>query len=115
MAAYKGEVVANIGRARGQLRAWSETPASRGGMSVKSDVVNVDQLQPTVASELKELCGYKSGEVVTDHDAALGYVLERLPDALLSHAGLSPPQQPLQQQQEQQQQQQQQQPQRPQR
>eukprot|EP00443_Scrippsiella_acuminata_P090105 CAMPEP_0115409812 /NCGR_PEP_ID=MMETSP0271-20121206/20199_1 /TAXON_ID=71861 /ORGANISM="Scrippsiella trochoidea, Strain CCMP3099" /LENGTH=1242 /DNA_ID=CAMNT_0002833975 /DNA_START=62 /DNA_END=3790 /DNA_ORIENTATION=+ len=52
------------------------------------DIMKVDQLMPTVAARQKEFCGYKSGEVITDHDVALGYILEHVPDALPSYAGL---------------------------
>jgi len=51
------------------------------------DIMKVDGLSPAVAG-WREFCGYKPGEVITDHDVALGYVLEHLPDALPSYAGL---------------------------
>jgi len=50
-------------------------------------------LLPVVSREQGPFCGYQVGEVVSDHDVALGYVLERHPQALPSYAGLPPAQQ----------------------
>ncbi|CAK9074275.1 Mitogen-activated protein kinase kinase kinase 3 [Durusdinium trenchii] len=52
------------------------------------DIMKLDILRPTVL--MNEFCGYKSGEVIGDHDIALSYVLERCPEALPSFAGLLP-------------------------
>jgi len=57
------------------------------------DIMKVQALLPVVSREQGPFCGYQVGEVVSDHDVALGYVLERHPQALPSYAGLPPAQQ----------------------
>jgi len=53
------------------------------------DIMKIEQLLPTVSSaKTREFCGYRAGEVISDHDVALGYVLEHAPDALPSYSGL---------------------------
>jgi len=51
------------------------------------DVFKVKSLQPKV--EGGAFMGYRSGEVISDHDAALSFVLSCHPEALPSFAGLS--------------------------
>mmetsp|Transcript_39120 Transcript_39120/g.112462 ORF Transcript_39120/g.112462 Transcript_39120/m.112462 type:complete len:1261 (-) Transcript_39120:40-3822(-) len=51
------------------------------------DIMKVEALCPTVAGR-REFSGYKTGESITDHDIALGYILENHPNALPSYAGL---------------------------
>lgn len=54
------------------------------------DIMKVQMLTPVVdAKHCEEWCGYKPGEKIGDHDAALGYVLEYLPDVLPSYSMLS--------------------------
>mmetsp|Transcript_27082 Transcript_27082/g.62631 ORF Transcript_27082/g.62631 Transcript_27082/m.62631 type:complete len:1301 (+) Transcript_27082:64-3966(+) len=57
------------------------------------DIMKMKVLLPTVGSGLREFCGYKSGEVISDHDIALSYVLKHHPDVLPSFNGLTPTQQ----------------------
>jgi len=52
------------------------------------DIMKVKALLPVVDRRHGQYCGYKPGEVVNDHDLALGYVLEFHPDAVPSFAGL---------------------------
>mmetsp|Transcript_93313 Transcript_93313/g.194722 ORF Transcript_93313/g.194722 Transcript_93313/m.194722 type:complete len:1242 (+) Transcript_93313:93-3818(+) len=53
------------------------------------DIMKIEQLLPSVSgSKTREFSGYRAGETITDHDVALGYVLEYAPDALPSYAGL---------------------------
>jgi len=52
------------------------------------DIMKVSALCPTVAEGCGPWCGYQVGEKIHDHDAALGYVLQNLPDALPSFAML---------------------------
>jgi len=54
------------------------------------DIMKVQALLPIVAAEHGTWCGFRAGEVIDDHDAALGYVLEYHPDLLPSFAGLPP-------------------------
>mmetsp|Transcript_36154 Transcript_36154/g.83045 ORF Transcript_36154/g.83045 Transcript_36154/m.83045 type:complete len:1309 (-) Transcript_36154:126-4052(-) len=48
------------------------------------DIMKVAALCPKVGPDDEQWCGYKTGEVINDHDAALGYLLERCPEALPS-------------------------------
>jgi hypothetical protein len=57
------------------------------------DIMKLDVLCPTVGMGVAEFAGYKSGEPISDHDAALSYVLVHCPTALPSFAGLSKHQQ----------------------
>jgi hypothetical protein len=57
------------------------------------DVMKTVQLLPTVAKKHGAFRGYKVGEVINDHDAALAYVLEYSPSVLPSFAALSREQQ----------------------
>jgi hypothetical protein len=52
------------------------------------DIMKVQALLPTVEAGKGPYCGYQVGEVINDHDTALGYVLEMHPDVLPSFAGL---------------------------
>ena len=47
-------------------------------------------LLPRVAEAHAPFHGFRAGDVINDHDAALHYVLEHHPDALPSFGGLSP-------------------------
>jgi len=57
------------------------------------DIMKLDVILPVVARHAGTWNGYKAGETVLDHDAALSYVLEHCPQALPSFTGLSPRQQ----------------------
>lgn len=52
------------------------------------DVMKVQKLLPTVAPHHKTYHGYKSGDLIGDHDHALSYVMDYFPDLLPSFAGL---------------------------
>eukprot|EP00930_Biecheleria_cincta_P055265 TRINITY_DN41601_c0_g1_i1.p1 TRINITY_DN41601_c0_g1~~TRINITY_DN41601_c0_g1_i1.p1 ORF type:complete len:1261 (-),score=236.73 TRINITY_DN41601_c0_g1_i1:173-3955(-) len=52
------------------------------------DIMKLDILRPTVATDIEEFNGYRAGEQISDHDIALSYVLEMCPQALPSFAGL---------------------------
>mmetsp|Transcript_118132 Transcript_118132/g.294594 ORF Transcript_118132/g.294594 Transcript_118132/m.294594 type:complete len:1402 (-) Transcript_118132:48-4253(-) len=52
------------------------------------DIMKIQALVPVVAEEHGPWCGYQIGEKVGDHDAALGYVLEFMPELLPSFAML---------------------------
>jgi len=52
------------------------------------DIMKVQAILPTVEPRIREFCGYKAGDVITDHDVALGYILEHHPDMLPSFDGL---------------------------
>lgn len=52
------------------------------------DIMKMVVLLPKVAQEHKIFRGYKVDEVISDHDLALGYVLEFYPEVLPSFAGL---------------------------
>mmetsp|Transcript_3556 Transcript_3556/g.8885 ORF Transcript_3556/g.8885 Transcript_3556/m.8885 type:complete len:1071 (-) Transcript_3556:85-3297(-) len=54
------------------------------------DIMKITALVPTVQPEHGNFRGYKAGEAVGDHDAALGYVLELFPEALPSYAQVDP-------------------------
>merc|ERR1719484_56501 len=41
------------------------------------DIMKIQALLPTVSEQHGETGGYKVGEVINDHDVALGYILER--------------------------------------
>mmetsp|Transcript_51702 Transcript_51702/g.165489 ORF Transcript_51702/g.165489 Transcript_51702/m.165489 type:complete len:1265 (+) Transcript_51702:156-3950(+) len=57
------------------------------------DIMKIQALLPQVEARHSPFCGYKAGEVIGDHDIALGYVLEHVPQALPSFAGLPKAQQ----------------------
>merc|ERR1712232_578966 len=44
------------------------------------DIMKLKELLPTVENAHAPFCGYGAGEVISDHDEALGYVLEHFPD-----------------------------------
>ena len=46
--------------------------------------MQVEALLPRVADEFDGYCGFKAGDVINDHDVALGYVLDHFPDVLPS-------------------------------
>ena len=48
------------------------------------DVMKVEALLPAVAAEHAPYCGFKAGDVINDHDVALGYVLDHHPSLLPS-------------------------------
>mmetsp|Transcript_73505 Transcript_73505/g.202919 ORF Transcript_73505/g.202919 Transcript_73505/m.202919 type:complete len:374 (-) Transcript_73505:218-1339(-) len=50
--------------------------------------MKVEALLPAVQQSHGPYCGYKPGEVIADHDLALGYVMEHYPHALPSFVGL---------------------------
>jgi hypothetical protein len=52
------------------------------------DIMKTVQLLPTVSKKHGTFRGYKVGEVINDHDAALAYVLEHHPGVLPSYAAL---------------------------
>ena len=54
--------------------------------------MKIDCLVPTVMAAHAPFSGYGAGEVIRDHDAALGYVLTHDADALPSYADLPPEQ-----------------------
>ena len=47
-----------------------------------AQIMKVEELLPTVQSEHAPYCGYKAGEIISDHDVALGYILEHDPSCL---------------------------------
>jgi hypothetical protein len=57
------------------------------------DIMKTVQLLPTVSKKHGAFRGYKVGEVINDHDAALAYILEYHPTVLPSFAGLPKDQQ----------------------
>jgi hypothetical protein len=57
------------------------------------DIMKTVQLLPTVSKKHGTFRGYKVGEVINDHDAALAYILEYHPNVLPSFAALSREQQ----------------------
>jgi len=57
------------------------------------DIMKLTPLLPMVGKGVKDFCGYKSGERVSDHDVALSYILVYHPDLLPSYAGLPKAQQ----------------------
>ena len=57
------------------------------------DVMKLEALRPTVLPEHAPYQGYAAGDPITDHDAALAYVLEYDTEALPCIAALSPAQQ----------------------
>jgi len=52
------------------------------------DIMKIEALAPTVSKEHGDYGDYKVGDVISDHDVALGYILEHYQDALPSYAGL---------------------------
>ena len=56
------------------------------------DIMKTECLLPTVLPVHAPFDGYQAGEVIHDHDAALGYVLTHDADALPSYADLPPAQ-----------------------
>jgi len=57
------------------------------------DIMKTVQLLPTVSKKHGTFRGYKVGEMINDHDAALAYILEHYPSVLPSYAALSREQQ----------------------
>jgi hypothetical protein len=57
------------------------------------DIMKTVQLLPTVSKKHGAFRGYKVGEVINDHDAALAYILEYHPNILPSFAALPKDQQ----------------------
>ena len=55
--------------------------------------MQVEALLPRVADEFDGYCGFKAGDVINDHDVALGYVLDHFPDVLPSFSLLPKAQQ----------------------
>ena len=53
------------------------------------DIMKVEALLPAVAAEHAPYLGFKEGDVINDHDLALGYVLDFHADVLPSFAGLT--------------------------
>lgn len=52
------------------------------------DIMKNEDILPTVQPEHAPFLGYSAGEVIHDHDIALGYILEHYPDLLPSFSGL---------------------------
>lgn len=52
------------------------------------DVMKVEALLPRVLDEHHDFCGFKAGDVINDHDLALGYVLEHFSETLPSFCAL---------------------------
>eukprot|EP00326_Haptolina_ericina_P043239 CAMPEP_0181257476 /NCGR_PEP_ID=MMETSP1096-20121128/50265_1 /TAXON_ID=156174 ORGANISM="Chrysochromulina ericina, Strain CCMP281" /NCGR_SAMPLE_ID=MMETSP1096 /ASSEMBLY_ACC=CAM_ASM_000453 /LENGTH=613 /DNA_ID=CAMNT_0023355797 /DNA_START=93 /DNA_END=1934 /DNA_ORIENTATION=- len=52
------------------------------------DVMKVEALLPRVLEDHHDFCGFKAGDVINDHDIALGYVLEHFSDTLPSFVAL---------------------------
>lgn len=52
------------------------------------DIMKLKMLLPQVADDIPDFSGYKSGETITDHDIALGYILAHQPSKLPSFVGL---------------------------
>ena len=63
---------------------------SSGLLAASHDVRKGGSVLPTVLAEHAPCSGYDAGEVIRDHDAALGYVLTHDADALPSYADLPP-------------------------
>ena len=57
------------------------------------DVMKVEALLPRVTAEHHDYNGFKAGDVINDHDIALGYVLEFFSDSLPSFSALPADQQ----------------------
>lgn len=58
-------------------------------LMVIHDIMKLQALLPTVAEAHGDFLGYKPGETIMDHDAALSYILEHHPDVLPSFHGLA--------------------------
>jgi hypothetical protein len=69
------------------VHSWERTLAMLS-LTAIHDIMKIQVLLPTVSETHGDFCGYKVGDVIDDHDVALGYVLEFLPDALPSFNGL---------------------------
>ena len=54
------------------------------------DVMKVEALLPKVAAEHAPYLGFKEGDVINDHDIALGYLLDHYSHLLPSFTGLTP-------------------------
>jgi len=54
------------------------------------DIMKLDPFLPEVQEEHAPWHGYKSGDVITDHDQALAYVMDFFPELLPSFQGLDP-------------------------
>jgi len=54
------------------------------------DIMKIPVILPIVQHEHAPFKGYKDGDIINDHDIALGYVLEKFPDLLPSFSGLVP-------------------------
>jgi len=52
------------------------------------DIMKAEALKPRVCEEFGEWNGYSVGDVINDHDLALGYVLDLFPDSLPAYCGL---------------------------
>ena len=77
----------------GSVAVDEERAAAMLALTAIHDVCKVQSLQPTVLPEHAPYHGYATGDVITDHDCALAYVLDHDPHALPCFAALPPAQQ----------------------
>jgi len=80
-------------RAKGIRRHSEDRTLAMLVLTAIHDIMKTVQLLPTVSKKHGGFRGYKVGEVINDHDAALAYVLEHNPSILPSFAALPKEQQ----------------------
>jgi len=75
-------------RAKGIRRHSEDRTLAMLVLTAIHDIMKTVQLLPTVSKKHGTFRGYKIGEVINDHDAALAYILEHHPGLLPSYAAL---------------------------
>ena len=60
----------------GKLAVDTERTVAMLALTAIHDIMKIEAMLPTVSKEHAPYLGYKEGEKINDHDAALGYVLE---------------------------------------
>jgi hypothetical protein len=77
----------------GGVEIHTERAAAMLALTAIHDIMKLEHLCPRVAPEHAPYAGVGAGEVIRDHDAALGYVLTHDPTSLPCYAALPPAQQ----------------------
>ena len=68
--------------ATGSRHVNTERMVAMLALTAVHDIMKLEQLCPTVLPEHEPYHGYGAGSIISDHDLALGYVLEHDPSAL---------------------------------
>ena len=74
--------------ANGEVHVHAERTVAMLALTAFHDIMKVEALLPQVAAAHAPFHGYQEGDVIGDHDIALGYVLEHHPHVLPSFVSL---------------------------